>query len=444
MYRGKLEPVIPRYANVEDERSGLRAVPKNGRFISLTNSERTLAACPKRWWFRYGERLDRDAGPAARLGTAFHEVMEDIWGWWQDYDTAYPLRFVEHECIRCHALALVAERWRADFVDCDEPIMTHDEWLDQVSRLRGMVRGYLIKWGELPPAGFKVIAVELTLTAPLMDGDKPFKTNVPVVDDGGEIRLASLPDMRAGLSPKMVRWPWYQVGRVDGLLQHRDTGALWILEHKTSRSPQSYFEALSLDPQTTGYVWMLKSMCERGLFGDELQNHPNPVAGFLYDVISSSNHHSPTLLKSGELSRAKGKNVPSWLYRDAIKENSLDPADYEDAVQHCVSAVDSKLYQREFGSPGDRALARYEKEILGVADRHGAMRRNLVNGSDQDREFPRVPVCVRGFCSYKGICINDTPEGREQYVEGSVQRWRVPGVEKEPDEGTTKVDDIPF
>jgi hypothetical protein len=52
---------------------------------------------------------------------------------------------------------------------------------------------------------------------------------------------------------------------------------------------------------------------------------------------------------------------------------------------------------------------------------------------------------MRGFCSYKGICVNDTTEGRAHYVEGRVQKWVVQGVEKEEPDGMSKqVDELPF
>jgi hypothetical protein len=467
----KIQAVVPRYEKLIGTKHG-SAVPKSGRFIAITNSERLLAACPKRWWFRHSERLDTEAGPAARLGTAFHEVMEDVWGWWAQEDAVYP-DFALQSCIKCHALRkraptwaeeedchcsllhqvrgpvgpipLIAERWRADLVDCDDPIMTEEEWQAQVDTLGKMCRGYLARWGNAPPENYRVIGVELTLAAPIMDGDRPFRTNVPVVDAGDHLRMAARTDQYGPHRIKMVRWPWYQVGRIDALMQHRETGALWIVEHKTSRAPQTYFESLSIDPQTTGYLWLLRSMCERGLFGKELQEHPNPVAGYLYDVVSSATQYEPAKLKTGGFSMAKNKNTPSWIYRQAI-ENEPDPSIYDDHIQHLTEKIDTKLYQREWGGAGQEDMVRYALEIAGVADRHAKMRRDMMSPrSRADRLFPRQPVCMRGFCSYKGICINDTPEGRDRYVLGRVQKWVVQGVEKEEPDGTSKqVDELPF
>jgi hypothetical protein len=464
----KLEVVIPRY---EGKRGP--AFPKNGKFISISNSERVLAACPKRWWFKYSERLDTESGPAARLGTAFHEVMEDIWQWWADEGSAstYP-SWALNECIKCYALKknaptwtededcrccdehkewgpigpipTIANRWRKRLIDIDDPLMTEDEFQEQLSTLVKMCEGYLERWGHEPPAGFEVLGVELTLGAPIMDGTKPFRTNVPVVEDSQEIRLASRVDLENGLEPRMIRWPWYQVGRIDGLLRHKKTGSLWILEHKTSKSPKTYFESLSIDPQTTGYIWMLRSMCKRGLFGEELKNHPNPVAGYMYDVVSTAKQYAPSELKNGSMSLAKTRNTPSWVYREAIKDRD-DQHLYQDHLQYLEETVDHKLYQREWGSVGESDLLRYELEMAGVADRHALMRRQMVSSKDQTRAFPRQPVCMRGFCSYKGICVNDTPEGRARYVQGRVQRWKKEGVENDaPDGNTTQVDTLPF
>jgi len=462
----KLEVVIPRY---EGKRGP--AFPKNGKFISISNSERVLAACPKRWWFKHSERLDREAGPAARLGSAFHEVMEDVWEWWADAGGTYP-KWALNECIQCNKLKqnppawaededcrcsdehkdigplgpipTIAMRWRKNLIDIDEPLMSEDEFKEQLATLVKMCEGYLEKWGNEPPEDFEVVGVELTLAAPIMDGTKPFRTNVPVVEDSQEIRLASSADLKSGLEPRMIRWPWYQVGRIDGLLRHKKTGSLWILEHKTSKSPKTYFDSLSIDPQTTGYIWMLRSMCRRGLFGEDLKNHPNPVAGYMYDVVSSGKQYAPTELKNGKLSTAKSRNTPSWLYREAVSGRE-DEDTYKEHIQYLEENVDPKLYQREWGSVGAADVQRYELEMAGVADRHALMRRQMVSGKDQTRLFPRQPVCMRGFCSYKGICVNDTPEGRSQYVQGRVQKWKKEGVEKPaPDGKTEQVDSLPF
>ena len=462
----KVAAIVPRYEGLGENEAHGNPVPKNGKFIAITNSERLLSACPKRWWFRHSERLDTESGAAARLGSAFHEVMEDIWGWWRDEDSPYPA-WALRSCIRCDALKksaptwaeeddcrccdehkakgpmgpidVIASRWHEEFVDCDEPLMTFEEWQTQVQALTNMCEGYLIRWGHGPPVDYRVVGVELTLAAPIMDGDKPFKTNVPIVDEGDHLRMAA----RADKDVKMIRWPWYQIGKIDALIQHRETGALWIVEHKTSKSPKTYFEALSVDPQTTGYIWLLRSMCERGLFGPELQAHPNPVAGYLYDVVSSANQPEPQRLKSGKFSTAK-RNTPSWMYEKAIA-GEADKDAYSDHVQYLRENVDMKLYQREWGTVGEADVNRYRNEIVGVAERNAKMRRDMVSGKNQDRMFPRQPVCMRGFCSYKSICTNDSDAGRSAYVEGSVQKWDVEGVEKEPETGMSEQAEIlPF
>jgi len=473
----RLTAVVPRYEGGISTEHG-SALPRNGKFISITNSQRVLAACPKRWWFRYAERLDTEAGPAARLGTAFHEVMEDIWGWWSKENSTYPKWALKDQCIWCFSLrssaptwaeesdcvcdvckagptsslgfgpvAKISDKWRSFLVDCDEPIMLENEFDVLIETLLKMVEGYLERWGYEPPEGFDVVGVEVTLAAPIMDGEKSFKTNVPVIQDENEIRIASRLDVREGFEPKMVRWPWYQVGRVDGLLRHQKTGSLWILEHKTSKSPKTYFDSLSIDPQTTGYIWLLRSMCRAGLFGEELKNHPNPVAGYLYDVVSSVKQYAPAKLKSGEYSKAKNRNTPSWIYQETINA-SLSPEDaalYDDHIQYLEESIDPKLYQREWGSVGSIELERYDSEILGVAERHAKMMRDQLSQKDQSRLFPRQPVCMRGFCSYKGICVNDTPEGRTRYVKGRIQKWKLKGVGNDPDTGNTKqADNLPF
>jgi hypothetical protein len=52
----------------------------------------------------------------------------------------------------------------------------------------------------------------------------------------------------------------------------------------------------------------------------------------VYNILLKKVPKPPRVLKSGALSKAKSQLTTPWLYRKAIEENDLDPADYEEFV----------------------------------------------------------------------------------------------------------------
>ncbi len=72
-----------------------------------------------------------------------------------------------------------------------------------------------------------------------------------------------------------------------------------------------------------------------------VQDHPiyrrlpeNGPSEFVYDIVKKEAPKPPELLKKGGLSKAKNQNTTVEMYRQAIEDHGLNPADYEDILQH--------------------------------------------------------------------------------------------------------------
>lgn len=466
--------VIPRYGEVP----GLPA-----KAVVLTNSERMELGCDRRWFYRYAERLGPKEEPRAlRYGTAWARVMEDLHRWWLIHDADYPFAKVygmgpddanpfgscpwccsvvgkmtgrryldgpKEECAECDGsglsvLFLLRRQFDAAAMDEEE----QDERGEDATTLFRAFRGYIETYGVSPSDTYRVVGVELMVAAPVVDPStgRPYKARVPLVEEAdGSWRLARPGDQHV----YWRSWPTWQIGKLDIVLQHRVTGAIWIEDSKSSRDPAGYLRNVTVDPQTTGYTWMLRYAIQHDAtdFGGE-------VVGVQWDVASSNVQHYPKRLQDKELakkdekreqglthhppalSRATNITTPSWLYLEAIKQAYPTPdgqriniEDYAEHLRWCREQVDPRLYVREPVVASDRDVEDYQWEILGIAKRLAAMIRASIRATSPSSLavlFPKTPLCRRpgGSCPFVGLCAGgDQRDARADFTISEGPRW---------------------
>lgn len=458
---------IPRYG------SNRTVLGLPARAVVITNSERGDAACDLRWYYGAGLGLQtvRKAIPLS-FGSAAHDAMEDIWGWWAKTDADYDPLWLEtcawcsmavdqtpgEPCSHCKGTTLgpvprSIAKWEEDRANAEavygSPDEDEDEDLPKRSeRLRRVLDGYLRVYGTRPPADLRVIAVELTIARPILGpGGKPYAPEVPLyrADDGG-LRFA-----RPGDDPSRVevqKLPWYFLGTLDAVLASRNTGMLFVGEHKFSKAPESFLHGLTNDPQTAAYCWTLDAVKNDLALPPEIvsaiaaHGGSRRVGGYLYMVNSSGFQYDPEPLAKGGISVAKNRTVPSWRFEATLTAaQALDPSNpklqsavYADHVADLRQRIDPRLYRREPGTVGPIERARFGVEVYSIATRHAKMRREVWNAGGRTSgvltAFPRTPVCRQagGFCSFRGPCASATFSPAEIttggfYVVSDGQRW---------------------
>lgn len=441
--RPKLTIQVPRYEE------GIRGLPDEA--ITVSNSQRGTLSCLRKAWFGEVEQLrPKTKAQPLRYGTAWHEFLEDLHGWWMVNDEEYKLSAAE-TCVWCGGSGIADPESNEPCTICGGsgagPAARTRMWVEgeieanysrydekSLAKLRKMpdtlsraIEGYLQFYGRQPYQTQNVVEVEVALSRPILNPStgKPYCPETYVVEEpSGVIRLARtgeavLPNARK------VRWPWYFVGRLDALLKHRQRPVLTVYEGKSSGAPGGYFEGLSVDPQPATYAWLVEHALAEGLLPYE-----GEIGGCLYDVASSHYQYDPDVLKKGGLSKSFSKTVPSWRYRWALQTHGLDAGDYHDHIADRVAKTDQKLYIRESLTVGPEQRRRIGLEAYGIARTMAALRRNAARASDLadiDVQMPRVAVCrlPGGSCSYRGPCLQDGPEVREQNFEvGTGLVWR--------------------
>jgi len=408
---GKMRISIPRY----DE----RIIGLPDKSFVFTNSERRMAACPRRHYFGYSERLKPLSTPSVlRLGTAWHSIMEVAYRYWMEHDSAVPVDLLYDEVERFSNETLVS---------VFDGFQERTDWEKEVIILRNALDGWIYKRGLDPYRLFKVVGVEIPLAAPILNP----KTGRQFRPQGYLIQTDfGLREARSGEayndSAVSVRWPYYQIGRLDAVIAHRKTGNIWALDHKFSSSPESYLKNALYDPQLPGYCWLLQHNIKLGNIKSIDKNQK--VSGFMYEVASSQPQRDPKLLLNKTLSMAANARVPSWRFIKACVEHGLDQSDYEEYIESRKIRVDDGLYLTEWLTLQGENYKQYSEEIYGIAAKLSKLKREaakLGEGSSVYTTHPRVPICrlPGGSCSFKAPCFQDGKEIRDSYSIGEGVRW---------------------
>ena len=410
--------VLPRY-----EDTPVLGLPD--RAWPITNSERMGAACPRKYLFSYieGLRAKVDATPL-RWGTAWHLVMETIYGYWKERDEPCPMSRVER------VLYDIDQEWT---MNVGQGLLDAEDTKKDLQRLRRCVQGWIHVYGLDPLENFEVIAVELAVSRPVLNpsSGKPYCPSMWVVEQNGVYRPARTTErwtaQTGDTTVKRVQWPMYQVGRLDFVLRHRHTGTIWGGDHKTSSRPESYLQGLSVDPQMPGYMWMLEGCVRRGLL--EGVDPQSRIGGFFYEVAYSGMQHDPDLLKSGKLSTARKRKTPSWRFEMTAKALGLPLAEYDEHLRYLMDSIDPGFYLREWMTVGPEQRHRYSKEIFAEAKRLSGLRRLAAQSKSEEtyETHPRVPVCrlPGGSCIYRGPCFEDGVNARANFNLAPSITWNI-------------------
>ena len=120
-------------------------------------------------------------------------------------------------------------------------------------------------------------------------------------------------------------------GKIDGIVSDKKNRH-WILEHKTYAKETSEAQRMS-DIQVVSYSWAME---EAGM---------KAPSGVIWDYLRKKAPAVPEPLKKGGLSKAQGIDTTYDIYLKAIKDNGLDPKDYEEVLERLKAQKDKFQYR---------------------------------------------------------------------------------------------------
>ena len=178
-------------------------------------------------------------------------------------------------------------------------------------------------------------------------------------------------------------------GRFDGLVRHKETGALWIYEAKTTRSIEELVRSLANDEQCGAYLYAAKQM------------YKEPIAGVLYNVMRKKLPTIPNRLQSGSLSKNSSIDTTWFAYRQSILDLYPDWSDetieemYGD-MHETLAPNARKFFMRYPVYKSDSEIKMLMQGVYNTG-------REMINS--RTRIYPAPGWLSCNFCHFKSPCL---------------------------------------
>lgn len=403
------------------------------RCFVISNSERTTWFCDRRGLLQIIEGLKPKTESApARYGQLYHKVKEAVYRAWMEDRAPTPDEVNK-------GLYEAKQRLKAD---ATAGRLKPEDVIDIMERLESSIDAWLrLHGGGQPPKTYRLVAWEQSLAMPILTpSGNVYAPDMFLVEEApGVWRIA-----RSGERARAVKvnWPWYFIGKLDMLFEHRSHGGLYVSDDKTTKTPSVLLRKLTQDPQVPSYLGLVRHNIDAGNIEGVAPG--TPILGFWHRITSSSGYSEPKGIKSrlkadnGKiigLSKDSRQRVLSHVYRAALVNLGIDPRDpeYADILDHLRRTHDENVELSETSNYPPEDIERFRRELYADARRISAMWRAAVRArtrEDLDLTHPRTPVCQTQNwpCRMAGPCLRDGHEVRQDFEVKPWLTWRVPSI----------------
>ena len=386
----------------------------------VTNSDKGTFGCKRKFAWTNVECIEQEGkNEALSYGSAWHYWMEEIIGFIKKEDRV-PDK-AEHWKLFQEKIHSVLDKALEEIPDENKRQEAKEDFYERIFR---SVEGWRLNWEKQIHPHYKVLEVEMVVVAPIMDEEgNRFKPQMPILaNDRLEPTIMRPPLVgeithkrfeKAVWHEKTVEWDWYKVGKIDVLLEHRQSGNLVILDHKTSQYPSTYENKFMFDMQMPSYGALLKWEIEHGDYYNQYKGRH--IEGMIWDICHSKIPPIPQPLKDGTLSTKR--TCASWVFKMALKKFQLDMTpDYEAFIKKAETTYDPKYFVIVKSFLTQNTIDRCAFEDYALAEEMQRFliklyRANPAHSKQFDMLAPRYPLCDKyGKCGISNICIaNYTP-----------------------------------
>lgn len=218
-------------------------------------------------------------------------------------------------------------------------------------KVQALFENYIQHWNREP---FEVIAVEQEFCVPLVNA----KTK----------RTSRTFNLR---------------GKVDGIVRMKDTGGLFILEHKTCANiTDEYLSRVLIDTQIAVYADAISRQ-----FGE-------PVSGAIYDIIQKPTIH----MKKGETEEEFETRRAELLAKSKTGKTTAKrqmPETDEEFIERLNTAICAQNFVREVVTFTPSLIREHQKDLWAIANdiRSGILYKNTGSCSCFGRACEYLPLC---------------------------------------------------
>lgn len=181
-------------------------------------------------------------------------------------------------------------------------------------------------------------------------------------------------------------------GHLDKLPQDKK-GRIFVMDHKTHKVIPDE-SARYNDLQLVTYLWLLP------------QSGFPEASGVLWDYLRTKPPTVPEVLKNGSLTKRQNIDTDYDTYMKAIKDNNLDPSDYQEILDRLKGEGYNRYFQRVFlPSPPkamiDNVVEDFKSTILDIRDvsRRNSYTRNMTKDCSRCSMYSLCQAELRGLDS---------------------------------------------
>lgn len=172
---------------------------------------------------------------------------------------------------------------------------------------------------------------------------------------------------------------------IDKIVEDVVDGGLWIFDYKTRKS-FSDSQTIMRDPQLALYYWGVEHMGYK------------PLRGAVMDEIRTKAPAIPELLKSGGLTRRKNIDTDVYTYMSAIRQQELDPTDYQEILTLIATNQKDRFFRRT-SMPKDPPVVR---TVL----REAVETAQDIQYAERHNRFPRsADYTCEHSCEFRDLCL---------------------------------------
>lgn len=357
--------------------------------IATNSMVGTFKRCREKYALRYIEGLVKARQVRApSFGSLFHELIRRLW---VDGDN---MSYVE-----------AIDKWRADILK------------DAARQQENLLETYGINDEEIVESA-KVQAneiatecLELFLYYRETVWKKERNRYEPIfVETTFEVPLTTRNDRRHPV--------WRFSGKWDIVLWDRVMEEVVVRDYKTTmRKPESFAAMAEIDTQPIAYIYSSHYLATHPKA--DPQDKPEwptsfpPVARFELEIVRKKVPREPPPLKKGGLSKAQNIDTTPELYRQAIKKNGLNEADYADVLEKLEARTNAFYYRHSITVRGDE-IRRWADETRWCLEEARTIELH------RERAFRADPMTCQNqygrLCEYHSICYGDAAIARAEFV----------------------------
>jgi hypothetical protein len=410
------------------DRYDYKEIKDLGLSLTFTNSELMSFTCKRKYAYNYVECLESDRFSQALFhGVSWHYFCELTLLKIKETDEIPNKNEIEDIIENEVSIFLRSELLKFSKIDKEE---IFEETINNI-RLGSI--GWINKWSKDIHPRYKVLDAEKVLVKPILTKeDKILTCHLPIIKEVfGSTKIARLPsvgevhsfnrfnvklgdhfsDDSVNTSSSIEELPVFKVGKIDCVLLERETKAIWILDHKTSRSTLAYAKKMSFDLQLQSYCALLRFNLNHGMYSEHGEVF---VGGMIWD-ITCSKFNNPSYNKDGSLKKVKRGYITHSLAIEILSNPIYESSrsDYDDYLQVLKDRDQSNFMIIEEVST-DKELDRVDAEDLircleAIEFKKKCYSLDSSDALDTNCLMVRQPICqLYNFCEFSNICTQNS------------------------------------